>query len=63
VWDKAPALSLRKAEPYATAEPSVFYIDLNITDVYLIWSVSGHVKLRVTRGTGVNAVVNGVFFR
>jgi hypothetical protein len=87
--------------------PSVFYMDLNITDqsshqievycldwdgqgrgetldvldantnavldsrsvtsfgggVYLIWNVSGHVKLRITRAAGVNAVVNGVFFR
>jgi YVTN family beta-propeller protein len=31
--------------------------------VYLIWNVSGHVKLRVTYGTGYNAVVNGIFFR
>jgi hypothetical protein len=29
---------------------------------YLAWDISGHVKLRVTRITGANAVVSGVFF-
>ena len=87
--------------------PSVFYIDLNLTDslthqvaaycldwdwggrtqtvdvldaatntvldsrtisgfsggVYLVWNVSGHVKLRVTRSLGANGVVSGIFFR
>jgi uncharacterized protein (TIGR03437 family) len=30
--------------------------------VYLVWSVSGHVQIRVTWTGGVNAVVSGVFF-
>jgi uncharacterized membrane protein YkoI len=30
--------------------------------VYLVWSISGHVKINVTWNTGVNAVVSGVFF-
>jgi hypothetical protein len=29
---------------------------------YLAWDISGHVKVRVTRITGANAVVSGVFF-
>ncbi len=31
--------------------------------VWLVWSVSGHVKLRVTRTAGLNAVMSGLFFR
>jgi hypothetical protein len=30
--------------------------------VYLVWNVSGHVKINVTYNTGLNAVVSGVFF-
>jgi uncharacterized repeat protein (TIGR01451 family) len=30
--------------------------------VYLVWSLSGHVKINVTLNSGVNAVVSGVFF-
>lgn len=30
--------------------------------VYLVWNVSGHVKINVTLNTGINAVVSGVFF-
>ena len=30
--------------------------------VYLSWNVTGHVKVRVTRTGGVNAVVSGIFF-
>jgi hypothetical protein len=30
--------------------------------VYLIWNISGHVKINVTWTAGANAVVNGVFF-
>lgn len=30
--------------------------------VYLVWSVAGHVKLRVTRTAGANAVMSGLFF-
>ena len=30
---------------------------------YLIWNVSGHVKLRVTKTAGNNAVVSGLFFQ
>jgi pro-kumamolisin-like protein len=29
---------------------------------YLVWSISGHVRINVTSVTGVNAVVSGVFF-
>ena len=29
---------------------------------YLVWNVSGHVKIRVTLTDGVNAVVSGIFF-
>ncbi|MEP6602079.1 MAG: hypothetical protein ABJB49_09770, partial [Nitrospirota bacterium] len=31
--------------------------------VYLVWTVSGHVKFRVTVNSGANAVVSGLFFR
>jgi uncharacterized repeat protein (TIGR01451 family) len=31
--------------------------------VYLVWNVSGHVKVRVTLTGGTNAVLSGVFFR
>jgi hypothetical protein len=30
--------------------------------VYLVWNVSGHVKIQVTLAGGVNAVVTGLFF-
>jgi len=30
---------------------------------YLVWSVKGHVTIRVTRTAGTNAVISGVFFR
>jgi len=30
---------------------------------YLIWNVSGHVKLRVTKTAGSNGVVSGLFFQ
>lgn len=30
--------------------------------VYLVWNVTGHVKINVTGTAGVNAVVSGVFF-
>jgi hypothetical protein len=30
--------------------------------VYLVWNVSGHVKIQVTLTSGVNAVVTGLFF-
>jgi hypothetical protein len=32
------------------------------TGLYLVWNVSGHVKINVTWTGGANAVVNGVFF-
>jgi len=31
--------------------------------VYLVWNLSGHVRINVTWTGGVNAVVSGVFFR
>ena len=31
--------------------------------VYLVWSISGHVKINVIWTGGVNAVVSGVFFK
>jgi hypothetical protein len=31
--------------------------------VYLIWDVAGQVRLSVTRVTGVNAVISGIFFQ
>ena len=30
---------------------------------YLVWNISGHVKFRVTRTAGENAVISGLFFR
>jgi Putative Ig domain len=30
--------------------------------VYLVWNISGHVKINVTSNAGPNAVVSGVFF-
>jgi uncharacterized repeat protein (TIGR01451 family) len=30
--------------------------------IYLVWSISGHVKINLTRTGGANAVVSGVFF-
>ena len=30
--------------------------------VYLVWNVSGHVKVRVTLTGGANAVMSGWFF-
>ena len=30
--------------------------------VYLTWTITGHVKIRVTRTGGANAVVSGLFF-
>lgn len=32
------------------------------TGVYLVWNISGHVKIQVTRTAGANAVVSGLFF-
>jgi hypothetical protein len=31
--------------------------------IYLIWNLSGHVKVNLTWNSGVNAVVSGVFFK
>jgi hypothetical protein len=31
------------------------------TGVYLVWNISGHVKINVTRTGGANAVISGVF--
>jgi hypothetical protein len=31
--------------------------------VYLVWNLSGHVRINVIWAGGVNAIVNGVFFR
>jgi pro-kumamolisin-like protein len=31
--------------------------------VYLVWNVTGHVKVNVTWTSGINAVVSGVFFK
>jgi serine protease len=31
--------------------------------VYLVWNISGHVRINITRTGGSNAVVSGVFFR
>src|ERR1700719_4716509 len=30
--------------------------------IYLVWNISGHVKINVTRTGGANAVISGVFF-
>jgi hypothetical protein len=30
--------------------------------VYLVWNVSGHVKIQVTLTGGINAVASGLFF-
>jgi hypothetical protein len=30
--------------------------------VYLVWNVTGHVKLRVTLTAGANPVASGLFF-
>ena len=30
--------------------------------IYLIWNISGHVRINITRTGGLNAVVSGVFF-
>lgn len=43
-------------------------LDLNRTisgfnnGVYLVWNITGHVKIIVTSSSGPNAVINGVFF-
>jgi hypothetical protein len=29
---------------------------------YLVWQVSGNIRIQVTRTAGNNAIVNGVFF-
>ena len=29
---------------------------------YLVWNVSGHVQIQITRLTGANAVLSGLFF-
>jgi hypothetical protein len=31
--------------------------------IYLVWNVSGHVKIVVTMNRGGNAVISGVFFK
>jgi uncharacterized repeat protein (TIGR01451 family) len=31
--------------------------------IYLIWNISGHVKINITRTSGPNAVISGAFFR
>jgi hypothetical protein len=31
--------------------------------IYLVWKISGHVKISVTRTGGANAVISGAFFR
>lgn len=31
--------------------------------IYLLWNVTGHVKLRIMRSAGPNAVISGVFLK
>jgi hypothetical protein len=31
--------------------------------IYLVWNISGHVRINVTRTSGGNAVVSGAFFK
>ena len=31
--------------------------------LYLIWNISGHVTIKITCNTGVNAVISGLFFK
>ncbi len=31
--------------------------------IYLIWNLSGHVRITITRTAGINAVVSGAFFK
>jgi hypothetical protein len=30
--------------------------------LYLIWNISGHVTIKVTRNSGLNSVISGIFF-
>ena len=41
------------------------YVDVSETHAdkdWLLWNLSGHVTIRVTRTGGANAVVSGIFF-
>ncbi len=62
-WD-----NIGRSEKFELVDPATSILDTRtITNfgggVWLVWNVSGHVQLRVTKTAGLNAVVSGLFFK
>jgi len=63
-WDsKVRAESVQVLDANSGAVLDTRNISLFNNGIYLIWNLSGHVKINVTRTAGGNAVISGAFFR
>src|SRR5712664_430300 len=62
-WDStARAESIQIVDANSGAVLDTRNISLFNNGIYLIWNLSGHVKIYVTRTAGSNAVISGAFF-
>ncbi len=63
-WDStARAESIQIVDANSGAVLDSRSISLFNNGIYLIWNLSGHVKINVTRTAGGNAVISGAFFQ
>jgi hypothetical protein len=63
-WDSTTrAESVQIVDANSGAVLDTRNISLFNNGIYLVWNLSGHVKINVTRTAGGNAVISGAFFR
>jgi len=62
-WDsKGRAETVQVLDGSTNVELGMETLSDFVNGVYLVWTVSGHVKITVTANSGPNAVISGVFF-